>query len=426
MGKRKLSVKELQIGMYVAELDKPWLGSPFIFQGFTIETQEDIKKLQDYCEHVYIDEEQSHPIEQDDKTIRLSLKNRPKKSADTRAEGGEDITERRRRLNIQEQLQDAAKVRAKAKRYVAKMLRDVRLGESLNTEQAKEIVEELVERIYEDANALMWLTQLKNKHEYTQNHCLNVCVLALAFGAHLGYPKDHLRTIGLGAMLHDVGKMRTPDQILNKPEKLTAEEFEIIKRHTVDGYDIIKATGTVSKEVLDIVRSHHERLSGRGYPDGLKGEEIGTAVLLVAICDVYDAITSDRVYHHGIPAHEGLSAMYQLAPNDFGRELMQEFIKCVGIYPVGSLVELGSSALGIVVSNDPKNRLRPVVMLIRDADGDYYSPRRYVSLSALHTRDEDGWKWTVKRVVDAKSYGIDLQAIVAAEMLEGGTQVFHI
>lgn len=423
MALRKVEVDRLKPGMYVAELDRPWTETPFLFQGFTIESPDDIAQLREHCDYVMVDDEKSSAREDDDedKTIVLSVRNR-----DQAQKPAAKTTPQPPAREFRVRLARAAQTRNRAKTFINRALSDIRLGQSLKTEKAKEIVEELIERIYDDADALLWLTQLKKQHEYTANHCVNVSILTLAFGAHLGYPKEFLRSIGLGALLHDLGKMKTPPEILNKPGRLTPEEFEVMKRHPVDGYELVKESGHVPQETLDVIRSHHERLSGRGYPDSLKGEDISTAVLMVAICDVYDAITSDRVYQHGIPAHEGLSAMYQLAPNDFGRELMQEFIKCVGIYPVGSLVELESGALGIVVSNDPKNRLRPVVMLIRDQGGDFYSPRRYVSLAALSEKSEDAWMWVVKRVVDPKSFGIDMQSILAAEIMEGGTATYHI
>src|SRR5690606_20673288 len=203
------------------------------------------------------------------------------------------------------------------------------------------------------------------------------------------------------------------------------EEFEIMKRHPVDGYELMKATGEIPAQSLQIIRFHHERISGRGYPDGLQGDQISTAVLVTAICDVYDAITSDRVYHHGIAADQGLQAMYQLAPSDLGKELVQDFIKCIGIYPVGSLVELGTGAVGVVMTKDPQNRLRPVVMLVRDAEGNDYQPRRFVSLAAQASMDRNS-DWSVRRVVDPKQYGLSMRRIAADELLEGGHQVIHI
>jgi len=303
---------------------------------------------------------------------------------------------------------------------------DVRLGTSVNTQEAKQVVSSLVDVVTEHADTLLWMTQLKQAHEYTLQHSVNVCILSLAFSHHLGYAKEQMQVIGLGALLHDIGKTKTPKEVLDKPGKLTPEEFDIIRRHPVDGWDMVKDNRDIPHASLEIIKYHHERISGRGYPDGLGGKDLSTHVLMAAICDVYDAITSERVYHHGIPAHEGLSAMYQLAPSEFGKELMQEFIRCIGIYPVGSLVELSTGALGIVMVNDPKNRLRPVVMLVRDPKGQYYMPRRYVSLAAQGDNGP-GTKWNVLRIVDPKNYGINLQAILMSEVFEGGgTAVYHL
>ena len=158
---------------------------------------------------------------------------------------------------------------------------------------------------------------------------------------------------------------------------------------------------------------------------GRRGDQLPTTVLLVAICDVYDALTSDRVYHHGLPADQSLQAMFQMAPANFGKALIHEFIKCVGIYPVGSMVELATGAIGVVMTKDPLNKLRPVVMLVRDPHGNEYRPRRFVSLAAQMTL-EPRRNWSVVRVVDANRCGIDLHQIANDELLAGGYQVVHI
>lgn len=425
MDKRKVAVADLEVGMYVAELDRSWAESPFLFQGFFIESEDDLAKLRATCAFVHIDMERDVDEETGDRTIRLSMNAHPGVNpARGRAEW-QRVASEERRVSFQREFQRVYATRARTRQYVDTLLSDVRLGKAFDTETAKAIVIELVDTITEDADAAMWLTQLKQAHEYTAQHCINVSVLSIAFGAHLGYSKEQLRLIGLGALLHDVGKMQTPVEILDKPGRLTAEEFEIMKRHPVDGYEIMKATNQVPAQALQIIRFHHERISGRGYPDGLRGEQISTAVLVTAICDVYDAITSDRVYHHGIGADQGLNAMYQMAPSDFGKELVQEFIKCIGIYPVGSLVELGTGAIGVVMTKDPHNKLRPVVMLVRDAEGKEYRPRRFVSLSAQASLDRNS-DWSVKRIVDAKHVGIDMHRIASDELLEGGHQVLHI
>ncbi|MDX1454783.1 MAG: HD-GYP domain-containing protein [Gammaproteobacteria bacterium] len=422
--KRKVEVSELDIGHYVAELDRPWVDSPFLFQGFKIESGEELDQIRELCKFVIVDEAKSDDGE-DDKTIRLSVNARP--DANPKQSRGEwqAIASQERKVSFEREFQKVYVTRKKTRQYVDKLLGDVRLGNAIDTDTAKAVVTEMVELISEDADAALWLTQLKNAHDYTAQHCINVCVLSIAFSSHLGFPREQIKLIGLGALLHDVGKMRTPKEVLDKPGKLTPEEFEIMKRHPVDGYEIMKETNAIPPQALQIIRYHHERISGKGYPDGLEGSQISTAVLVTAICDVYDAITSDRVYHHGIPADHGLNAMYQMAPSDFGRELVQEFIKCVGIYPVGSTVELANGAIGVVMTNDPRNKLRPVVMLVKDKSGDFYKPRRYVSLSAQAAMDAKT-DWSVRRIVDPKSHDISMHRIANEEFIDGGSEVIHI
>ncbi len=422
--RKQVEVGALQLGMYVAELDRPWIESPFLFQGFVIEDEDDLRQIREICSWVIVDEALAEGAERD-RTIALSMKMKDggRAAKPTTIVRAEAMSEQKR-AQLQTQLKQSFEVRKNTKDYVAKVFEDVRLGTSINAPEAKEVVSALVDVVTEHADTLMWMTQLKQAHEYTLQHSVNVCILSLAFSHHLGYAKEQMQTIGLGALLHDIGKTKTPPEVLDKPGKLTPAEFEIIRRHPVDGWEMIKDNRDVPHASLEIIKYHHERISGRGYPEGLSGKDLSTHVLMVAICDVYDAITSDRVYHHGIPAHEGLSAMYQLAPNEFGKELMQEFIRCIGIYPVGSLVELSTGALGIVMVNDPANRLRPVVMLVRDPKGEFYMPRRYVSLSA---QGDMGNKWNVLRIVDPKNYGINLQAILMSEVFEGGgTAVYNL
>ena len=422
--RKQVEVGALQLGMYVAELDRPWIESPFLFQGFVIEDEDDLRQIREICSWVIVDEDLAEGAERD-RTIALSMKMKDggRAAKPTTIVRAEAMSEQKR-AQLQTQLKQSFEVRKNTKDYVAKVFEDVRLGTSINAPEAKEVVSALVDVVTEHADTLMWMTQLKQAHEYTLQHSVNVCILSLAFSHHLGYAKEQMQTIGLGALLHDIGKTKTPPEVLDKPGKLTPAEFDIIRRHPMDGWNMIKDNRDVPHASLEIIKYHHERISGRGYPEGLSGKDLSTHVLMVAICDVYDAITSDRVYHHGIPAHEGLSAMYQLAPNEFGKELMQEFIRCIGIYPVGSLVELSTGALGIVMVNDPANRLRPVVMLVRDPKGEFYMPRRYVSLSA---QGDMGNKWNVLRIVDPKNYGINLQAILMSEVFEGGgTAVYNL
>lgn len=422
MIKKKLEVDHLEIGQYVAELDRPWAETAFPFQGFVVSSAEDIEKLRSTCRYVYVEDAQKDVS--DDRTIRRSINVRPASNPNQSRSEWQRIASEERRVSFKRELDRAHAVRKRTRQYVDTLLAEVRFGKAIDTVSAKRAVADIVDSVLSDTDAALWLTQLKQAHKYTAQHCVNVSVLAVAFGAHLGYPRDQLEIIGLGALLHDVGKMKIPVHILEKPGRLTPAEFEIMKRHAVEGYELLKAAA-LPAQVLQIVRFHHERISGKGYPDGLSGDQIPTSVLITAICDVYDALTSDRVYRHGIPPDQGLSAMFQMAPSDFGNALVHEFIKCIGIYPVGSLVELATGAIGVVMTKDPQYKLRPVVMLLRDGKGKDYHPRRFVSLAGQATL-EPRRDWSVVRVLDPKRHDIDLHQVANEELFSGGYQVVHV
>ncbi|MCC5812557.1 MAG: HD-GYP domain-containing protein [Ectothiorhodospiraceae bacterium] len=381
---------DLRIGMYVASLDRPWLETPFLFQGFKISSEEELQQVRDICRYVFVDAELSSVPVPVGKAAQSYVHPSPVR----------DLAEFRSAIDR------AAQVRARSRDYLKNVFSDVRLGRSVDTDEARDVVSGLVESISADANAAIWLTQLKNKDEYTSLHCLNVCVLTLAFCRHLGYGEQDLQAIGLGALLHDIGKTRTPLEILNKPGRLTPDEFKIMQRHPEDGYRIMKAAGSVPEESLHIIRHHHERVSGDGYPSRLPEYELNDPLMAASIADVYDAISSDRVYHKALPTDVALRVMYEDAEHTFGKRLMEEFIRCVGIYPVGSLVELGSGALGVVVDAGTDTRLLPKIMLVRDYDGAVRETAAMVDLAA-RSRGGSAEDWTIRRVVSPSDVGLN-------------------
>lgn len=411
---RKIPVSQLQLGMYVTELDRPWLESPFPFQGFPVESQEQLVTLQKTCEYVYVDEAKEH-MATTPSSRQHTVSRGPTQPA-TVTQARTDLTGLgwRGRDSFRHDIRKVLATRSKLHQHVQRLLSDVRFGRSADTREARILTMEMVDEAIGNPAAALWLTNLETKHEYTASHCLNVCILSIVFGMHMGLSKDSIIELALGALLHDIGKMRTPVSILDKPGLLSEDEFDIVKKHPVDGFNILRKHKEVSDKCLEIVQLHHERISGQGYPFGLKGEEIPVHVRIVAIADVYDDITSNRVYHEGIPAHTGLNMMFHWAPRDFGEDMMQEFIRCIGIYPIGSLVELNKGILGIVMSTNPASRLRPIVMLIRDTDGKPYERRPLVNL-ARTAPGEGEPKWSIKRVVDPREFGIDLGRIAELE-----------
>jgi len=425
----KLPVACLRPGLYVAALDRPWLDTPFLFQGFEIQEAGEVRALGRYCEFVYVDAAQSDPGElhaarqqaeneaprPDDPTTtpKDTAHTEPAPQpdrADSTGTGGERFPAGTR---FRESVAAAKAGRDQARQAIDRLMEELRFGKSVDTQAAREAVEELVTRVSADASAALWLTNLKNRDEYTSIHCVNVCVLAQLY---LGLERDELVNLGTGALLHDVGKTRTPDGILNKPGPLDEREFEIMKRHAEDGYQLLAAGGVTAKDVLDIVHLHHERVPGTGYPFGLKGEAIPLAVRIVGLVDTYDAMTSDRAYRDAISADDALNQLYRYEHDAFGADLVEAFIRCLGIFPVGSVVELDNGAIGVVVRTRPDARLQPTLRMVRTPDGEGYQKRLLVNLAEPSPVDEQHPASRIARALTPASAGIDIGPIVTAEL----------
>ena len=374
----KLSVDEIQLGMYVSQLDRPWVETPFVFQGFYVSSPQDIQMLRNYCQYVYVDETLSR-LAVTGKRYPLALPRRTPANAVTPSliDSPKDLG------TFRDQLRVALHVHDNTKKFINQAMLDVRLGKNIDVQEARKLVSQLAENVVTNPTALLWLTQLKNKDEYTSLHSLNVCVLSLFFGRSMQLDSEKLHTLGLGALLHDVGKLLVPSEVLNKPGRLTAAEYGVMQQHTVFGYDLMKNRGELSPEALNIVIQHHERLDGSGYPNRLDDNKISLFSKLVSIVDVYDAVTSKRVYHDETTPYQALNDIYQHRDKDFDPQLVQQFIKCLGIYPIGSLVELTSGQVGVVAFFSEKNHLSPTVMLILDEHKKPYDKYRYVNFLSL-------------------------------------------
>ena len=410
--KVKIDVSQLKKGMYVCELDRPWSDTSFLLQGVLIEGAGDIDQVQQFCEFVYIDSEKSdesvHPHLQSLSTQKVEPSNTGSVIANASKQA--DIEQH----DLQKELKIARNLHSRTRSYIDKALQDVRLGQAINTDTARELVTEVAESITRNPHAMVWLTNLKERDEYTSIHCMNVCIMAVSFGRSLGMEKAQLEILGLGGLLHDLGKMRIPLEILNKPSKLTEEEFEIVKTHPVEGYNMLQAQGDMQSDVLDIVKHHHERRNGKGYPSQLDGDQINDLTRMVAIVDVYDAITSDRCYHDSITPYDALKNMYEMVKEDFEKDMIEQFIKCLGIYPIGSVVQLNLGHVGLVVSASEKSKLRPIVMLVSNSKGEKFPKPKLINLA--HPKWRSGsQKLEVKCILNKGEYDFDLKDIVRNE-----------
>ena len=409
----KVDVADLRLGMYVNELDIPWLESPFLFQGFQLNTQDEIEEVKAVCKYVYIDPEQSDHAVRPELLVLASRASSGKGSHTAQAtRHGDDTTGSK----FREHLYRARKIYNNTRRYISKTYDDIRTNQRVNIKTAKSLVTDMTENIMINPHAMQWLTYLKERHEYTLTHSINVCILALTFGRHMKLDRLELELLGLGALLHDIGKLRIPSEVLDKPGRLTEEEYEIMKSHPVEGHNILKTDDLMPLESLEVVLHHHERINGKGYPDKLHGDHISLITKMSSIVDVYDAITSDRCYHDGISPYKALQNIYNWAKNDFDKQLVEEFMSCMGIYPVGTIVELNDGQTGIVLSATAKTRLRPIVLLIKDNNHTYYKQRRVFNLSS-QTWDEKSTRLEIKQVIEPKECDINVKQILEEESL---------
>jgi len=404
--RKKIDVDQLVPGMYVEELDRPWLETPFPLQGLLIRSTEEIDQLRRYCRHVYINT--GRGVELASGTTRPPRK--PVSSAPPPAPSAPvDDTPLAVPPNFATALREAVAIREDTRQLIRRMHEDIRLGRSIDTVGAKQLVGNMVDSITRSPDALIWMTHLKQRDAYTAIHSMNVCVLSLAFGHHLGLSREQLKELGLGALLHDIGKIRVPLEILNKPGRLSDQEMAVMQEHPSLGVKILDHSQQLSRDALAVVQSHHERVNGSGYPHRLPGGELPFYPKLVSIVDVYDAITSDRVYRAGMAPPEAMKLMYGWRGRDFEADLLERFVQCVGIYPSGSVVELATGEVGIVIPTDRRQRFKPIVMLVLDAHKRRYFPMRVLDYKLFVDRDS---QTEIRRVLPPGSYGIDPAEIV--------------
>lgn len=270
----------------------------------------------------------------------------------------------------------------------------------------------LVEHILRTPDTMVWLSQLKEKDEYTAIHSVNVCILSLTFGRTLGLSETELNNLGVGALLLDIGKSKIPDNILKKSDALTDDEFLVVKAHAFLGYVSLENNKSISKESLEIILNHHERLNGTGYPNGRRGNEITQLTRIVSIVDVFDAITSDRCYKDALQAQHALNEIYNMAPDELDQNLVEAFIKCIGIYPVGSIVSLNTGHTGVVVRLNDDNRLKPIVGLVLNRNKEPYDKIKLLNLSSDVWQRSSGNKVEIVKILEPCAHNINVKSII--------------
>jgi len=402
----KVYTTDLEVGMYVSSLDRPWLETPFSIQGFKLESDNEISELRKHCHYVYVDTTKS---KQEPAILRRKVRNRPRQSK-------QELFSQRRLTTYKDGSDwgdEYPKAQAAVKHLsegIDEIFSDVSRGKGLDVVRIKKSVEPMIDSITRNPDACIWLARMKQEDQYTYQHSLGASIWAVALGRQLGLPKSDLRSLAIGGLLFDVGKLAVDPELLNAERALSDEEFQLLRSHVEKGVEMIKETGLMNADVLDMVAHHHERHDGSGYPQGLKGDEIPVFARIAAIVDCYDAITSHRSYARAIPPSTAIKMLYEWKDVDFQAELVEEFIQAVGIYPAGTLVELSSGEVAVVVAEYRTRRLRPQVMVLLDADKQPLSTIKTIDL-ITETTTSDGRKLDIVSSLEPDAYGIDMTAI---------------
>lgn len=411
--RQKVSTVNLKKGMYVTNLDRPWLDTPFLVQGFVIKTQQDIDDLKKHCKYVVIDTEQGikaekyadHVERPINKESAITNDNNTKstKQIEGLPQGDIDYPDHN---TVEEELPAAKKAYSKASESIRNMLENVRSGKQLDVEELNQTVEPIFDSVIRNPDAFTWLSKLAEKDSYSYTHSVDSCALAITFGRHLSLPKDELMMLGTATLLLDVGKAQLPDELLNKTDTLSKAEISLLKKHVQFGVEIVKNTHGIDPRITEIVQTHHERHDGSGYPNKLKGTEIPVYGRMAAIIDCYDAMTSKRPYSIAISPHQVLQIFYDWRDVLFQKELLEQFIQCLGVYPTGSIVELSTGEVGIILSQNRTRSLRPKIMVIMSSDKKIYEKFKIIDL-LLETATLKGDRLDIARSLEPGSYGIN-------------------
>ena len=344
----QVDVSQLAIGMHVIRLDRPWEDTDFLIQGFVIRDQSEIDSLRAQCEFVFIEGRvEGAAIPQDGngngngrKSSGLMGFFRKKRASEPVQNTHRPVPPRKHvryinKIDAGREMETAVIRFEEAQKTAKSIMSGLRVGRTLDLNNARTVVNHCVESVLRNENALLLLTKIKHQDEYTAEHCINVSILAAAFGKHLGLLEGEIRNLALCGLLHDVGKTRIPNEILNKPGALTPKEFDVMRHHTTHGRTILMGTSNSLNTAVDVAFSHHERMDGSGYPRGLHAQQIPYFAKIIGLVDTYDAITSNRVYDKGRASMQALEIIHKHRGTQFDEELADAFIRMIGVYPPG-------------------------------------------------------------------------------------------
>ena len=348
---QKITVNQLEPGMYVLSVRIKGKSVNVKSEGY-ISSKENIKKLiKAGITHLTVDPSRQKKVEKIDK-ILPEIKDKITPTKAKKSTNG---------ISLDQEMTKASKLYDDAKSLQHKILNSLTEHKTINVLEAKESTDAIVDSIFRNQDALACMTRLRIKDEYLVEHSLNVSILMTLFAKHLAFDREIIEKLALGAFLHDIGKVLVPPEILHKPGKLTPQEYEVMKSHVDLGLEVLKENPDLPELVIEIVQQHHERLDGKGYPKQLTEQQISQVGRMIAIVDSYDAMTADRVYKVGMHPIKAFKILMKDAPDSYDNTLVEQFVNCLGIYPIGTLVKLTSGKLGLISRLNKSQPLLPFV-----------------------------------------------------------------
>ena len=502
--KQKTLVNEVEIGMYVSELDRAWnkvpFEPPFEVQGFVVSSEDDLNQIKKYCHYVFIDvpdeplgvdrkrvitkriEEKGalrnvryvsskedsqlrQEVEHENKKVKTvgrrktsqtgvtgtkisntakwwevtkrPARRRPRRDNGKPQSGGSTIRyvdeiESSRKDNasaasrpdvmfvgsetgtpvypvqspIEEEIVVARDIVNDTFKVYENVVHDIQAGKAPNAEAVKQTVRGLVQSVIRNPDALTWLIKMKQQDNYTYYHSMATCIMALTIGRHLGLPKNDLDAMGTGTLLQDIGKIAIPKELLEKTGELTSAERKILRKHVETGLKMLDRQHDLANETMEIVRSHHERHDGSGYPKGIHSGLITPATTIAAMADTFQALTSDRPYRSALTSLDALTKMYELGESWFPQAMVEHLIQCVGPFPIGTFVKLNTGEIAVVISPNRILQLKPHVLVVMDSKGSRLEEPESIDLSHQVVGD-DSTAWKITQVVDPEDYSLD-------------------
>lgn len=397
----QIRIDQLKVGMRIEKMDRSWLSTPFLRHRMTVTSSDQIAQLRACGVKVLEVTYEEAPIHAESAELTVDEAPVAPEAEPVQPESTEPLPEP---IPFTEELPVARQVYLAAKSVIEEAMHDVRMGRAINMDAVNQVVADMAKSAVRNPDALTSLSRLKNFDEYTFYHSVNTSVLALSLGRSMGMNQATLHRLGVGSLLHDIGKTKIPLEILNKPGKFEPHEFEIMKQHAMRGVEVLSGTTGLTDEYVRPALEHHERVDGTGYPYGRSREELSQFGLISAVVDIYDAITSERCYHKAKPAHEALQFLYMISQKGhLEHTLVQRFIQIVGVYPVGSVVALNTGEIAVVRRVNRDAPLMPEVLIVKSDGNTLLSNPETVDLACT----ERSRRRSIVRVIDQGSVNIN-------------------